>query len=194
MNIRFEKLVEPTKVIAESFNRWENDPAIIPLIRPSQNKEETEQRNEVTIEDLTKRLENHHYYLLYLDDLLIGEMNYMVDPGHLYKKEAGTAWLGITIGEPEGRGKGIGYLAIQHLEKQVEQEGLQRIELGVFEFNHQANRLYQKLGFHKIGVVKEFTYWQGRMWDDIRMEKYINESEQEKSHENQFSSFHHLDE
>ncbi|RIW37370.1 GNAT family N-acetyltransferase [Bacillus salacetis] len=173
MTIYIEKLVKPTQAIAESFNRWENDPALIPLIRPSQSIEELNRRQEVTVEELTKRLENHKYFLIYLDDLLVGEMNYMVDPGHLFKKEEGTAWMGITIGEAEGRGKGVGYLAVEHLANQARNEGLKRVELGVFEFNEQAFRLYEKSGFKKIGVVRDFTYWQGRMWNDIRMEKYL---------------------
>ncbi|EDL66413.1 GNAT family N-acetyltransferase [Bacillus sp. SG-1] len=173
MNLRFERVVEPTTEIAEAFSRWENDPSIIPLIRPNLNQTELHRREEVTREELTSRLKNHTYYLIYLDDHLVGEMNYMVDPGHLYKKEKGTAWIGITIGEPEGRGKGIGFHAIQHLEKEIGKEDLKRIELGVFEFNKQAIKLYQRLGYKKIGEIEDFTYWQERMWKDIRMEKYI---------------------
>ena len=173
MDIRFERVVEPTVEIAGAFSRWENDSRIIPLIRPNLNQEELERREEVTREELTRRLDNHVYYLIYLDDRLVGEMNYMVDPGHLLKKEEGTAWIGITIGEPEGRGKGIGFHAIQHLEKEIAREGLNRIELGVFEFNKQAIKLYQRLGYRKIGEIEDFTNWQERMWKDIRMEKYI---------------------
>jgi RimJ/RimL family protein N-acetyltransferase len=173
MNIRFERLMEPSQTVADAFSRWENDPEIIPLIRPNKNKEELEQREEITLERLENRLEHHRSYLIYIDHLLVGEMNYMVDPGHLYKKETGTAWIGITIGESEGRGKGIGYRAIQYLEEEAQKEGLNRIELGVFEFNKQAIKLYQKLGYKEIGEIMDFTYWQDKMWKDIRMEKYL---------------------
>lgn len=173
MTVQFIKLIDPTPSLVEAFNRWDNDPALIPLIRPNQNKQELERREEMTLDALTKRLENHHIYLIYLDDQLIGEMNYMVDPDHLYKKEPGTAWIGITIGESIGRGKGIGHKAFQYLEEQIKKQGLERIELGVFEFNEQAQRLYQKLGYKEIGRIANFTYWQGKMWDDIRMEKYV---------------------
>jgi RimJ/RimL family protein N-acetyltransferase len=173
MTTHFIKLTEPTSSLVDVINRWENDPVLIPLTRPNKNKSELEHRNKMTLDDLTKRLENHHIYLIYLNDKLIGEMNYMVDPSHLYKKEHGTAWIGITIGEPEGRGKGIGYVAIQYLEEQIKKQGLKRIELGVFEFNKQAYKLYQKLGYKKIGSIDSFTFWEGIMWTDIRMEKYI---------------------
>jgi RimJ/RimL family protein N-acetyltransferase len=91
----------------------------------------------------------------------------------LYKKETGTAWIGIIIGEEIGRGKGIGYLTLQFLENEIKLHGLKRIELGVFEFNTNAIKLYQKLGYKEIARLEDFTYWQDKMWQDIRMEKYI---------------------
>jgi hypothetical protein len=48
-----------------------------------------------------------------------------------------------------------------------------RLELGVFEFNHAARRLYEKLGYKEIGREYDFTYYDGRMWPDIRMEKEL---------------------
>jgi RimJ/RimL family protein N-acetyltransferase len=173
MDIHFEQLTEPSSSVVEVIDRWENDPNIIPLTRPNENKLELERRNKVTIDEIKERLKNHHIYLIFLNDQLVGEMNYMIDPGHLLKKETGTAWIGITIGEAIARGKGIGYQAIEFMEKQIKEEGLKRIELGVFEFNKQAFKLYQKLGYKEIGRIDNFTYWQERMWKDIRMEKYL---------------------
>ncbi|WEG10899.1 GNAT family N-acetyltransferase [Pullulanibacillus sp. KACC 23026] len=173
MSISFKKLIEPDSDLASVISQWENDPSIIPLTRPNQNQEELDHREEVTVEELMKRMEHHQIYLIYLDDQLVGEMNYMVDPSHLYKKETGTAWIGITIGEPVGRGKGVGYKAIQFLENEIKKQGLNRIELGVFEFNQTAHKLYSKMGYKEIGRIDQFTYWQGKMWTDIRMEKYF---------------------
>ena len=173
MNMKFVKLTEPTSEFVEVMNRWENNPALIPLIRPNKNQSELDRREQVTLDGLKSRLESHPMYLIYLDDQLIGEMNFMVDPGHLYKKESGTAWIAITIGESLGRGKGVGYAAIQYLEEQIKEQGLKRIELGVFEFNTQAQKLYHKLGYKEIGRIENFTFWQGEMWTDIRMEKYV---------------------
>jgi len=50
---------------------------------------------------------------------------------------------------------------------------LKRIELDVFEFNTQAIKLYRKLGYKEIARIPDFTYWQGKVWQDIRMEKYL---------------------
>ncbi|MEH7253276.1 GNAT family N-acetyltransferase [Neobacillus niacini] len=173
MNLFFEKLTNPTISHVEVFNRWDNDPVLIPLTRPNQNKEALERHESMTLDDLTQRLVHHNTYLIYLIDKLVGEMNFAVDPNYLYKKEPGTAWIGITIGVPEARGKGIGYKAIQFLEAEIKQYGLHRIELGVFEFNTQAQKLYRKLGYEEIGRIENFTYWQDKMWKDIRMEKYL---------------------
>jgi RimJ/RimL family protein N-acetyltransferase len=175
-NIRFAPLVEPTGEIAEAFTRWENDPLLIPLSRPNRNKDDLEKRQVVTLDDMVQRLKHDHIYLIYLDSQLIGEMSYQVDPKQLLKKEPGTAWIGITIGEAHGRGKGIGSQALPYLEQQIATQGLKRIELGVFAFNTPAFTLYQKLGYQEIGRVLDFTYWEGRMWEDIRMEKYLSAS------------------
>jgi RimJ/RimL family protein N-acetyltransferase len=161
--------------MVERLNKWENDPDLIPFIRPGKSKEDLERKNVKTLEDLEKRLEYVQIYLIYLDNELIGVIEYQVDPRYLYKKEPGTAWIGINIGEASGRGKGIGYVAMKYLEEQIKKQGLKRIELGVFEFNKNAIRLYQKLGYKEIARINDFTYWQGKMWQDIRMEKYISD-------------------
>lgn len=170
----FAPLSEPTPDIVAAFSAWENDPELIPFSRPNPNAEALQRREPVTRADLLRRLERHHIYLIYLDGQLVGEMDYQIDPSHLYKPEAGTAWIGITIGEAAGRGKGLGGKAMQFLEAQIKAHGLARIELGVFAFNTPAIRLYQKLQYLEIGRINDFTYWQTKMWPDIRMEKYFN--------------------
>jgi RimJ/RimL family protein N-acetyltransferase len=171
-NLHFAPLVEPTQEIAAAFTRWENDPLLIPLSRPNQDQQDLDKRHGVTSDDLVRRLTSHHIYLIYEAAQLLGEMSYCVDPRHLLKREPGTAWIGLTIGEAHGRGRGIGYQALQYLEQQIRAHPLRRIELGVFEFNSPALALYQRMGYREIGRIKDFTYWQGRMWHDIRMEKY----------------------
>ena len=173
MDIKFRRLTEPTPEIVECFSRWENDPALIPFIRPNNSQDDLDRKKVITIEDLRKRLEDHLTYLIDLEGQLIGKMEYQIDAKHLYKKETGTAWIGILIGEEIGRGKGIGYLTMKYLEEQIKLQGLKRIELGVFEFNENAIKLYKKLGYKEIVRINDFTYWQGKMWQDIRMEKYI---------------------
>lgn len=172
-HVHVAPLDEPTPEIAAAFTRWENDPALIPFSRPNQTPEDLERRTVVTVDELWQRLQHQRAYLIYLDGQLIGEMSYQVDPAHLWKRAPGTAWLGITIGEASGRGRGVGRQALGYLEQQILLHGLPRIELGVFAFNLPALTLYQRLGYTEIGRVDDFTYWQNRLWQDIRMEKYL---------------------
>jgi RimJ/RimL family protein N-acetyltransferase len=102
-------------------------------------------------------------------------MDFQVNASYLYKKETGTAWIGIVIGEETARGRGIGGPAMQYLEGQIKLSGLKRIELGVFEFNTNAIKLYRKMGYREIARIDNFTFWQDKMWQDIRMEKYIQQ-------------------
>ena len=173
MNITYTKLTEPTTEFAEALNKWENDPELVHLMRPNQSKEDLEKELIVTLDSVQNRLEHNQIFLIRMDGQIIGEINFQVDPAHLYKKETGTAWIGITIGESVARGKGIGFSAMQFLEEEIQQQGLKRMELGVFEFNDAAIKLYKKLGFQEIARIDNFTYWQGKMWQDIRMEKYF---------------------
>lgn len=173
MDINFKKLTQPTPDVAESFSKWENDPHLIPLTRPNLDEADLLATKPVTVDDLVERIKHGHMYLIYAQGELVGEMDYKVDPAYIYKKVEGTAWIGITIGEESGRGRGIGYYALRYLEEQIKLEGLKRIELGVFEFNTPALKLYQKSGYKEIARIADFTYWHGKMWQDIRMEKYL---------------------
>ena len=173
MEISFKKLTQATQEIATVFDKWENDPNLIPFLRPSRSRDDFEKRKLVTVESLAQRLADHEIYLIYDLGQLVGKVEYQADPSHLYKKEAGSAWIAIMIGEQYARGKGIGAVAMKYLEEQIKAQGFHRIELGVFEFNVNAIKLYQKLGYQEIGRIDDFTFWQDKLWADIRMEKYL---------------------
>ena len=173
MEIQFKELTKPTVEIVEYLNKWQNDPTLVPFVRPSKNQADLEKRLILTMEDLEQRLEHYRTYLIYLQDRLIGEMGYQIDHKVIYKQEPGTAWIYIMIGEEVGRGRGIGYQALQYMETAIKAQGFHRIELGVFEFNTNAIKLYRKAGYQEIVRLPDFTYWQNKMWHDIRMEKYI---------------------
>ncbi|MFD3167145.1 GNAT family N-acetyltransferase [Herpetosiphon sp. NSE202] len=172
-SIHFSRLTEPTTAIAAAFTRWENDQQIKYLARFNRDQADLDASNEITIASLAQRIQHTAIYLIYADQQLIGEMSYQIDPPLLLKHEANSAWIGITIGEHHARGQGIGNQALVYLEQQIAAQGLRRIELGVFEFNQPAFALYTKRGYHEIGRINDFTYWQERMWADIRMEKWL---------------------
>ena len=84
MDLKFRKLTKPRPDIAECLQKWENDPALIPLIRPNQDQNALEQRATLTVEDLEERLVHTHTFLIYLGGQLVGEMDYQIDPKHVY--------------------------------------------------------------------------------------------------------------
>lgn len=173
MNITFSQLTIPTSEVAAAICKWQNDPTLIPSIRPNPTKDALEMREVVTVERLQDRLNYTQIYLIYFEEALVGEISFQIDPMQLVKKEKGSAWIGINIGEAFARGKGIGVQAMKYLEEQIRKQGLKRIELGVFEFNTNAIKLYKKVGYQEIARINNFTYWQGKMWQDIRMEKRL---------------------
>jgi RimJ/RimL family protein N-acetyltransferase len=175
VTIEIERLLEPTPEIVERFAIWENDPEIIPYIRPISSEKDLQKKKEVTVETLRRRLETHEEYLIYLDGKPIGQLSVQIDPGHLAKRVKGTAWIGIYIGEKRQRGKGAGTFALQRVESILKSRGVSRIELGVFEFNKAAYRLYKRLGYSEFTRLDELAWWNGSMWRDIRMEKYLEQ-------------------
>lgn len=173
MNIQIVPLLKASDDIVATFNRWNNDPEIVHLIRPARSEEELAANHRMTVADLTDRLQTHDIFLIYADDSLVGEVNVMYDAHHLYVHEPGSAWLGLVIGEASARGKGVGSEALRLLELRLQEQGTPRVELGVFMFNEAAHQLYKKLGYKEIAHIEAFTYWNGRLWSDIRMEKRL---------------------
>lgn len=173
MKTKFIQLTTPTPEIVNAFNQWENDPVLKPLMRPNRTQADIDTQTLVTFDSLIKRLEHCITYLIYLENQLVGQMNFQTDFMHLYKNEPSTAWIGMGIGEIFGRNKGVGTKALAYLEKKIKSQGLNRIELGVFAFNKPALKLYKKNGYQEIGRIEEFTYWQDKMWTSIHMEKYL---------------------
>jgi RimJ/RimL family protein N-acetyltransferase len=174
MTISLVPLQEASDAIVATFNRWNNDPTIVHLIRPARSEEELVAEQYMTVHDLTNRLQTHDIFLIYTNDTLVGEVNVIYDAPHLYDKEPGSAWLGLVIGEPSGRGRGVGTTALALLEERLRAQGVPRIELGVFGFNEAAHHLYRKVGYTEIARIEAFTYWNGRFWPDIRMEKRLD--------------------
>lgn len=169
--LAFSRMQEADAEILAAFNRWESDLTLLPLIHPHRGSGAMVAEAPLTLADLAQRLQRQVCYLIRLEGRLVGKLTSQVDPGHLFREVPGSAWISIVIGEPDCRGQGIGRRAMAFLEHELRQNGHPRIELGVFAFNTPAFHLYQSLGYREIGRVKDFTFWNGRPWDDIRMEK-----------------------
>ncbi len=82
-----------------------------------------------------------------------------------------TALFGITIGEPDARGKGYGTEATQlMLDFAFTVQGLHNVMLFVHEYNLAGIRTYTKAGFKEFGRRRECHFMGGKRWDLIHME------------------------
>jgi len=78
----------------------------------------------------------------------------------------GTAIIYIGIGGEKHRGCGYGEEALKlTIEFGFEELNFHRIQLTVLEYNEPAIKLYEKLGFKREGVYREFIHRDGRRYD-----------------------------
>ena len=78
----------------------------------------------------------------------------------------GTALIYIGIGEEKHRGLGYAKEAFRlTIEFGFEELNFHRIYLTVLEYNEPAIKLYEKLGFKREGVYREFIHRDGKRYD-----------------------------
>ncbi|PAB60343.1 GNAT family N-acetyltransferase [Anaeromicrobium sediminis] len=76
----------------------------------------------------------------------------------------------FLIGEESLRGKGIGKLALENtLRIGFEKLNLQKITLGVFDFNHNAIRIYENAGFIKEKLLQNVRKASAPYWNLYEM-------------------------
>jgi ribosomal-protein-alanine N-acetyltransferase len=77
-----------------------------------------------------------------------------------------SAGFGISLGVPGEWGKGYGTEATR-LVVQVafERLNLHRVWLVVYEFNERGRRCYERAGFVREGVMRDYHFADGRYWD-----------------------------
>jgi RimJ/RimL family protein N-acetyltransferase len=78
----------------------------------------------------------------------------------------GTCWLSIGIGDAAWRGMGYGSEALRlALRFAFHEINLHRVQLTVFSYNAPAIALYEKLGFRREGMYREFLQRDGIRYD-----------------------------
>jgi len=117
--------------------------------------------------------EAKYSWICLLDGEPVGECSLQMDVRHALTKEPRTGWFGIILGEPRARGRGYGERYFAMLEDEARRLGARRAELGVFAFNTRAIRLYERIGYARIGEVADLTWWDGRFWPDYRYLKRL---------------------
>jgi RimJ/RimL family protein N-acetyltransferase len=98
-------------------------------------------------------------------DRLIGTVGF-----HLIDWKNRSASFGIEIGERAQWGKGYGLeatrLMVRHAFMRM---NLNRVWLIVYEHNARGIRCYERAGFRREGVARQFQFMDGRYWDAIQM-------------------------
>ena len=175
MNIHFEKIDKTDLEAFERLAEWDNLPHLEPFVKvnfiegpylvykgdelmKSANNPPTRQWNAYFIKDGEK---------------YIGEISLDIDPEHLDKKIPNSGWLGILIADTDYHGRGVGEMAMEFIENRARELNLVRIELGVFEYNERAIAFYEKLGYRRFHVNENFTFFNGKWYDDYRMDKNL---------------------
>lgn len=79
-----------------------------------------------------------------------------------------NAELGIMIGDPDARGRGLGTEAVRLMcDFGFHAMGLHSIMLLTFEWNIAGQKAYTKAGFREFGRRRQARWFAGRYWDDI---------------------------
>lgn len=149
-SIRWQRDTEYTRLV-------DSDPAF--LHSEKQMKDWAEKRFE------NSNPERHQFTVRTLaEDKLIGFFGLYVDVIHA------DAMVGIGIGERDFWSKGYGTdmmnLCLRYAFLDL---GLERVSLGVFEYNPRAVRSYEKAGFRLEGRTRQDTLREGKRYDSLWM-------------------------
>lgn len=118
---------------------------------------------------------NFRMYFVLIDGRPIGQFSLQKNARPVQKLKDISAWVGLMIGEQKYRGMGLGKQIVREIETRALTMGFQRIELGVYEFNVQARGLYKYMRYEEFVTVPKQTWWNGRNWGSVHMEKWIIE-------------------
>ncbi len=146
---------------APALARWQQDNEYLRLL----DAEAAFPKNEAMMAEWIRGGQDRQHFLFGIrvqaTDSLIG----FVEVGEVLWTHR-VSWLSVGIGERSYWGQGYGYEAVAlALDFAFRELNLYRIQLTVFSYNERAIRLYEKLGFHREGVFREFMERDGERHD-----------------------------
>lgn len=88
-----------------------------------------------------------------------------------YHRNAHMIYLGGVAIQPDAAGRGHGETMLREIISLAKERGCRRIELTTATFNHKAIRLYERVGFKKEGVLRNYTWFpsENRFIDEVIM-------------------------
>ncbi len=79
--------------------------------------------------------------------------------------------MGIMIGEPAMRGRGLGTEAVEIIvDYGFNALNLHSIWLTTYEFNAAGRKAHARAGFTEVGRRRQCRFHAGRFWDEIHMD------------------------
>ncbi len=168
------KLLEAATIDDFQFlYKIETDPEIISCYHPNFNEKEV---IEIPSYDLSYKeymeQDKKKIYIVYLEEEKIGTFSVIKDFKYLVSKEENVAWISLAF-DKKYFGKQVIKDSYFLFEELLRKNGYEKIELGVFEFNKRAIKFYEKIGYEKITSLENFTYYDGKWWNDYRYEKKL---------------------
>ncbi len=160
-------MVEP-EVRARSEARWQRDSEFHRLADSDPAHPESEKKIKERLEKQAgKDLEPGRYFFSVRtleEDKYIGFLGLSVNLIH------SEAWVGLGIGEREFWSRGCGTDLMRLCQQYVFAElCLERLSLGVHEYNPRALRSYEKCGFRLEGRTRQDMLREGKRYDSLWM-------------------------
>jgi len=159
---------EDPEIYAKHEARWQRDSEFVRLADSDPLSLSSEKKIK---EDSEKRSENGPQQERYpfsvrtlSDDKLIGFLGLWVNSIH------SEAWVGLGIGDRDFWGKGYGTDMMKMCLRYAFLElGVQRVSLGLHEYNPRALRSYEKAGFRLEGRTRKDILREGKRTDTLWM-------------------------
>ena len=133
---------------AEQYTRWLNDMSVVEYLQMASSSISLENEKEL----LKKLAQEHTYGIVDVQtDRLIGNTG-LIAVNHLHR----SAEVGIFIGDTDYWNKGYGQEALSLLlDYSFKKLNLHNILLRAYSFNQRAVACYEKVGFKKIGEIRD---------------------------------------
>ncbi len=162
----------------DTYVKWLNDPETTRYLESGRMQE--------TVDSIKAYIRRYHarenalFLAIILKEGALHIGNIKLEPINWVHKEA---LLGIMIGDPRARGKGIGMETIRLvLNYAFDVLELHRVGLGVTSDNLQAISCYENLGFQREGIIREAISRKNgfvdRIWMGLLRKEYRNLSNQ----------------
>ena len=159
---------EEPEIRAKHAARWQRDTEFHRLADSDPAEITSEKKIKEWIEkNIEGGFKSERYFFLIRalnDDKLIGFLSLWLDLIH------SEVWVGIGIGEREYWGRGYGTDAMKLcLQYAFMELGVQRVSLGLHEYNPRALKSYEKAGFKLEGRTRQDMLREGKRTDSFWM-------------------------